>query len=112
MSNPAPQRRTATATDDRRSSDRTTCVLEAAVSDAERAFVAATVLDLSACGVKLLVQPAPRPGEELRLTFLTADGRLFQVMATVVHYIEHGPKFAVGCRFARELEEAELDALL
>jgi hypothetical protein len=100
------------APDDRRTADRTECFLEVAVTHERKAFLAATVLDLSAGGVKLLVDPPPAPGDELRLTFLTSAGRLFQMPATVVHYIEHGDVYAVGCRFARELDDKEVAALL
>jgi hypothetical protein len=98
--------------ENRRTAHRTQCYLEAAIADDEQPFVAATVLDLSAGGVKLLSQPPPAPGDELRLTFMANDGRLFQMEATVVHYIEHGSGWAVGCRFARQLNEQELEALL
>jgi PilZ domain len=100
-----------TATDNRRGAERKTCLLEAAISN-ERGFLAATVLDISATGVRLVVNPSPAPGDELRLTFLAADGRLFQLLATVVHYTEYGDRWAVGCRFTRELNEREMAALL
>jgi hypothetical protein len=98
--------------DNRRTSDRTQCFLEVAISNDQSTFQPATVLDLSPGGVKLLADPPPAPGEEVRLTFLALDGRLFQMAATVVHYAEHGKGWAVGCRFGRELDEKEITALL
>jgi c-di-GMP-binding flagellar brake protein YcgR len=111
MSEPTPHPKSADTTDDRRTAERAECFLEVAIADRQNAFLAATVLDLSAGGVKLMVNPSPAPGDELRLTFLTVDGRLFQIPATVVHYVEHGANWAVGCRFARELDEREMEAL-
>jgi hypothetical protein len=112
MSEPLIARDQATEVDDRRTATRTQCVLEVAIANAERGFLAATVLDISSGGVKLLVDPPPAPGDVLRLTFLAADGRLFQLKATAVHYIEHGATWSVGCRFERELNEKEIAALL
>ncbi len=97
--------------DNRRTAERHECLLEAAVRDARRAFVPAQVLDLSAGGVKLLVDPPPAPGDDLQLTFLQHDGRMFQIGATVVHYVDHAATWAVGCRFARELTSDELAAI-
>jgi c-di-GMP-binding flagellar brake protein YcgR len=111
MTEPAPRPKSASETDDRRTAERAECFLEVAIADEQNTFLAATVLDLSGGGVKLMVNPPPAPGDELRLTFLTVDGRLFQIPATVVHYVEHGASWAVGCRFARELEERELESL-
>lgn len=111
MTQPEPHDKSAGNTDDRRTAERADCILEVAIADKQNTFLAATVLDLSVGGVKLLVNPPPAPGEELRLTFLTLDGRLFQIPATVVHYVEHGATYAVGCRFARDLDESEIDAL-
>jgi hypothetical protein len=112
MTDPTLVRQPALASDDRRTADRTECFLEVAIADERRAFLAAKVLDLSGGGVKLLVDPPPAPGDELRLTFLTSSGQLFQVTATVIHYVEHGETYAVGCRFNNELEESEVAALL
>jgi hypothetical protein len=103
---------TSTTTDNRRAAERTPCLLEVAIAHATKGFVAATVLDLSSTGVKLLVDPPPAPGDELRLTFLALDGRLFQLPATAINYVEHGKSWAVGCRFSRELDEREMEALL
>src|SRR5262249_4432702 len=100
-----------TATDNRRTAERRGCVIEIAVADHDRAFVPATVLDFSTGGVKLLVNPPPAPGEHLHLTFLSEGGRLFQIGATVVHYVEHGDTWALGCRFDRVLDENELAKL-
>ncbi len=97
---------------DRRAAARTECFLEIAVSGAGTAFLEARVLDLSAGGVKLQVDPAPAPGDEVRLTFLTHEGQLFRIPATALHYVEEGEAWAVGCRFARELDEKEMAALL
>jgi hypothetical protein len=105
MIEPTPHHTSASDTDNRRTAERAECFLEVAISDKQNAFLAATVLDLSPGGVKLMVNPPPAPGEKLRLTFMTGDGRLFQIPATVVHYIEHGANYAVGCRFARDLDE-------
>jgi c-di-GMP-binding flagellar brake protein YcgR len=96
----------------RRSSDRRPCTVEVALASEATTFRPATVLDLSAGGVKLLADPPPAPGEEIVLTFLTDDGRLFQIPATVVHYHEYGNAWAVGCRFARDLDEKDVEALM
>jgi hypothetical protein len=112
MSLPSPVPEPPSESQDRRIGERTQCFLEVAVSSEQSSFLPATVLDLSTGGVKLLADPPPAPGETLRLTFLAADGRLFQMVATVVHYIEHGTTWAVGCRFGRELDEREIEALL
>jgi hypothetical protein len=101
-----------TTDDNRRTADRTPCLLEVAISHATKGFLGAKVLDISSTGVKLLVDPPPAPGDHLRLTFLAVDGRLFQLPATAVHYVEHGKSFVVGCRFSRDLDERELEALL
>jgi PilZ domain len=108
MTEPAPTPDNSTLADNRRSAERRECLIEAAIVDARRAFLPAKVLDLSAGGVKLLVEPPPAPGETVQLTFLAHDGRLFQIAATVVHYVEHGKTWALGCRFARELSDDEL----
>jgi hypothetical protein len=97
---------------DVRTTERHECFLEVALGDNKKVFRPASVLDLSAGGIKLLAEPPPAPGDTLNLTFLTDDGRLFQILATVVHYVEHGKTWAVGCRFARELDEKELVAIL
>src|SRR5947209_5925486 len=99
MTDPTPDPQLIAEADNRRAAARAECFLEVAVSGERTAFLAATVLDLSPGGVKLLVDPAPAPGDELRLTFLASEGRLFQIPITVVHYVEHGETWAVGCRF-------------
>jgi hypothetical protein len=98
--------------DNRRLAERLQCSLEVAVADRSRAFLPATVLDLSVRGVRLLVDPAPAPGDVINLTFLSRNGRLFQIRATVVHYVEHEQMWAVGCQFARNLADDEVAALL
>jgi hypothetical protein len=97
--------------EERRTSERTQCFLEVAIVDARSDFVAARAIDISTGGVRLLVDPSPAPGEELCLTFSVKDGRLFQIPATVVHYLDQGGTWAVGCRFARDLTPEEFEAL-
>ena len=55
-----------TTADNRRAAERTPCLLEVAIAHETRGFLAATVLDISATGVKLLIDPPPAPGDELR----------------------------------------------
>jgi PilZ domain-containing protein len=111
MTEPIPAPKVLGEIDSRRKEQRAECYLEVAISNAQRAFLPAIVLDLSVGGLKLLVDPPPAPRDVLRLTFMIENGRLFQMKATVIHYIEHGDNWAVGCQFARELEEKELEAL-
>jgi hypothetical protein len=112
MSAPSPAPELPSESDNRRTNERSHCFLEVAISNDQTSFRPATVLDLSPGGVKLLADPPPSPGEELRLTFLALDGRLFQMKATAVHYTEHGETWAVGCQFARELDAREIEALI
>jgi hypothetical protein len=112
MTAPSPASEPPGESEERRAWDRTQCLLEVAVSKEQGSFKAATVLDLSRGGIKLLVDPPPAPGDKIRLTFLEQNGRLFQMVATAVYYIEHGNTWAVGCKFARELTEQELTTLL
>lgn len=101
------------ADDDRRLSCRVECLLEVAVLDAGRSFVPAKVLDLSAGGVRLVLDPPPAPGEELRLTFLAGNSLLFRVAAVVVRVEEYcSGCWAAGCQFPRPLTEKEMAALL
>ena len=111
MTEPIPAPRQLGEIDNRRKEPRAQCFLEVAIANSQKAFVPAIVLDISVGGLKLIADPPPAPGDVLRLTFMLEDGRLFQMRATVVHYVEHGDSWAVGCRFARELEEKELEAL-
>jgi hypothetical protein len=112
VSQPSPAPEQPSQSENRRAAERTQCFFEVAISHDRSAFRPATVLELSAGGVRLLADPPPAPGEKLLLTFLAGDGRLFQMSATVIHYTEHDKAWAVGCQFARELDEKELTALL
>ncbi len=113
MSDPVPfddEESTLTALD-RRDSERITCQLEAAVSGAPQPFKAARILDLSSSGVRLLLASPPYLGEKLRLTLMTADGKLFRIPAEVVRCERITQGWAAGCRFARTLDEQEVAAL-
>lgn len=112
MTEPEPASALTNESDNRRSADRAQCTIEVAISSVEAVFQPATVLDLSRGGVKLLADPPPAPGDEVKLTFLASDGRLFQMSATVLHYTEYGTGWAVGCKFVRELSDKELSILI
>jgi c-di-GMP-binding flagellar brake protein YcgR len=74
----------------------------------------AEVLNISANGIGLSVQPSLKAGALVNVDLLDRTGRIVRTMlACVVHTSERaGGKYAVGCNFIRELSEEELQALL
>jgi head-tail adaptor len=74
----------------------------------------AKVLNISASGIGLTVNPALNAGALLNVDLRDRTGRTVStILACVVHTSAcAGGDFAVGCNFIRELREDELEALL
>jgi hypothetical protein len=70
------------------------------------------VWNISRSGLSMLVPEAPKPGESFEGE-LVAEGRGLPVALRVVHVrtAETGD-YVVGARFARQLEQAEMDPFL
>lgn len=76
--------------------------------------VPAQVIDLSPTGVGLRVSQAVDAGTLLNVDLCAADGRLVRsILACVVHVNGHaGADWSLGCNFIRELEAADMEALV
>jgi c-di-GMP-binding flagellar brake protein YcgR len=72
------------------------------------------VLNISASGIGLVVQPSLEAGALLTVDLLDKNGRkAVSILACVVHTtLRAGGDYAVGCNFIRELTEEELQSLL
>lgn len=72
------------------------------------------VLNISASGIGLLVQPAIETGSMLTVDLLDKTGRkAFTILACIVHAAQRADgRCALGCNFIRELTEEELQSLV
>lgn len=74
---------------------------------------AACILDISQGGIRLIVARRFEPRTILNIEI---DGAVEEaptlLMARVVHVTAESGRWNLGCRFARELSEKELEALL
>jgi hypothetical protein len=103
--------------DDKRVWVRFSCELQASyrkVGDPTGQSHAAQVLNVSANGIGLSVQPTLEAGSLVNVDLLDRSGRMLRtILACVVHTtLRAGGDYAVGCNFIRELSEEELQALL
>jgi hypothetical protein len=80
----------------------------APATEAEDPSLAARIADISLGGIKLRVDRPSEPGSMLTVT-LPGEGSSLTVLACVVHCqsLARG-EWALGCSFARELEESDL----
>ena len=74
----------------------------------------AEVLNISANGIGLAVQPTLQAGSLVNVDLLDKNGRMVRtILACVVHTTQRASgDYAVGCNFIRELSEDELQSLL
>jgi hypothetical protein len=74
----------------------------------------AEVLNISANGIGLAVQPTLQAGSLVNVDLLDKNGRMMRtILACVVHTTQRASgDYAVGCNFIRELTEEELQSLL
>jgi hypothetical protein len=74
----------------------------------------AEVLNISASGIGLLVNPSLQAGSLLNIDLLDRNDRIIRtILACVVHTTARtGGDYAVGCNFIRELGEDELQSLM
>jgi hypothetical protein len=105
------------ADEDKRTWVRYDCDLKAAyrkIGDPATLSHPAKVLNISANGIGLSVNPSLDAGALLNVDLLDRGGRTVStILACVVHTTEcAGGDFAVGCNFIRELREDELQSLL
>ena len=105
------------ASDDKRIWVRFSCELKASyrkVGDVGDQSQPAEVLNISANGIGLAVQPTLQAGSLVNVDLLDKNGRMMRTMlACVVHTTQRaGGDYAVGCNFIRELSEDELQSLL
>jgi hypothetical protein len=103
--------------EDKRTWVRYDCDIHAAyrkVGDPDTLSHPAKVLNISANGIGLSVNPALNAGALLNVDLLDRSGRMVRtILACVVHTTEcTGGDYAVGCNFIRELREDELESLL
>lgn len=84
------------------------------VGDVGETSYAAQVLNISASGIGLAVNPSMQAGSLLNIDLLDKNDRMLRTMlACVVHTTQRaGGDYAVGCNFIRELTEDELHSLL
>ena len=105
------------ANEDQRTWVRFSCGLKARcrkVGDTSEVSHAAEVLNISATGIALAVQPTMQAGALLNVDLLDKDGHLVRtILACIVHTTQRSSgDFALGCNFIRELDEDELHSLL
>ena len=105
------------AKDDQRTWKRFTSSLSARyrkVGDPLDTAKPAEVLNISANGIGLSVQPSLEAGALVNVDLLDKTGRIVRTMlACVVHTSQRaGGDYAVGCNFIRQLSEESLQALL
>jgi hypothetical protein len=103
--------------DDNRTWVRFFCALKASyrkVGDPAEQSQSAQVLNISANGIGLSVQPTLEAGALLNVDLHDKSGRMVRtILACVVHTtLRAGGDYAVGCNFIRELSEEELQSLL
>jgi hypothetical protein len=103
--------------DDKRTWIRYHCELKAnyrKVGDPAASAHTARVLNISANGIGLSVNPSLDAGSLLNVDLLDRQGRpVRSILACVVHTTQHSDgEAAVGCNFIRELREEELQSLL
>jgi PilZ domain len=109
--------KTAAADHDKRTWIRYDCAVQACyrkVGDTAGPAQPARVLNISANGIGLSVNPALSAGALLNVDLIDRHGRMVRTMlACVVHTTARaGGDYAVGCNFIRELREDELQSLL
>lgn len=102
---------------DSRTWTRFACDLQAAyrkVGDPLLLSHPAKVLNISANGIGLSVQPSINTGALLNVDLLDRTGRMVRtILACVVHTTQRaGGDYAIGCNFIRELGDDELQSLL
>lgn len=103
--------------DDNRVWVRFSCELKASyrkVGDVADQAQPAEVLNISANGIGLAVQPTLQAGSLVNVDLFDKNGRMMRTMlACVVHTTQRASgDYAVGCNFIRELSEEELQSLL
>jgi hypothetical protein len=84
------------------------------IGDGQEAGPRATVRDLSATGIGLLVEHAVKPGSVLILSLETSRWQLARPLPVRVMHsapMDDGT-WLVGCQFVRKLSEPELQAVL
>jgi hypothetical protein len=84
------------------------------VGDVQDTSYAAQVLNISASGIGLAVNPLLQAGSLLNIDLMDKNDRMMRtILACVVHTTQRSSgDFAVGCNFIRELTEDELHSLL
>jgi len=73
----------------------------------------AQVFNISASGIGLLVSEHVEPGALLNVTMQSSSGSATRtILCCVVHVASQNEQWALGCNFIRQLNEADLQALL